>query len=147
MSKGLFDDIHHIALVVYDANKTASYLEKIGLGPWQDYPPMTQYKNVTGINVDDFINIKFKVLDLGKIHIQLCQPGIGDSPQKRFLESKGEGVFHISFSVSDIDVANCQAHDLGLQLLMSGRRDDGNGFSFFDTQENCAGITLAIRGT
>ena len=83
MSKDLFDDIHHIALVVYDANKTASYFEKIGLGPWQDYPPMTQYKNVTGINVDDFVDIKFKVLDLGKIHIQLCQPGIGDCPEWR----------------------------------------------------------------
>ena len=147
MSKDLFDDIHHIALVVYDANKTASHFEKIGLGPWQDYPPMTQYKNVTGINVDDLVDIKFKVLDLGKIHIQLCQPGTGDSPQKRFLELKGEGVFHISFSVADIDVADSQAHALGLQLLMSGRRDDGNGFSFFDTQGNCAGINLAIRST
>ena len=31
MSKDLFDDIHHIALVVYDANKTASYFE---MWPW-----------------------------------------------------------------------------------------------------------------
>ncbi len=145
MTKGIFSDLHHICLVVRDADKTAAYWESLGLGPWQDYPPMTQYTDISGLDNDTFYGIKFKVLDLGKIHIQLCQPGAGESPQKRFLEEKGEGVFHISFTVPDIGEADEKAKALGLSMLMTGRREDGKGFSFFDSLEKGGGVVLANR--
>ncbi len=106
---------------------------------------MTQYTDISGLDNDTFYGIKFKVLDLGKIHIQMCQPGAGESPQKRFLEEKGEGVFHISFTVPDIGEADEKAKALGLSMLMTGRREDGKGFSFFDSLEQGGGVVLANR--
>lgn len=147
MAERIFTDIHHIALVVRDAEKTAAYWESLGLGPWQDYPPMTQYTQITGVEPETFHDLRFKMLDLGKIHVRLCQPGKGDSPQKRFLEEKGEGVFHISFTVPDSDRADDAAASLGAGAAVTGRRADGKGFSFYDTQKMAGGVVLAQRST
>ena len=119
MPRTVFSDIHHIALVVHNADKTSAYWESLGLGPWEDYPAMTQYTEVIGLNADDFYDIKFKVLNLGKIYVQLCEPGEGDSPQRRFLDAKGEGVFHISFTVPDITEADECAKAVQTRGLMS----------------------------
>jgi hypothetical protein len=61
------------------------------------------------------------------------EKGPGDSTQRRVLESRGEGLFHISFEVEDIEAAEAQARAIGLGLVMKGRRADGTGFSYFDT--------------
>ena len=37
---------------------------------------------------------KYRYAWIGDIQIQLCQPGPGPTPQRRFLDERGEGVFH-----------------------------------------------------
>jgi catechol 2,3-dioxygenase-like lactoylglutathione lyase family enzyme len=34
----LFDRLHHVCIVVHDLEKTVAYYEKLGIGPWFDYP-------------------------------------------------------------------------------------------------------------
>jgi hypothetical protein len=53
-------------------------------------------------------------------------------------------VFHVGFEVADADTADAQAAALGVAPLMRGRRDNGSGFTYFDTAER-AGVVLEIR--
>jgi methylmalonyl-CoA/ethylmalonyl-CoA epimerase len=96
-------------------------------------------------NAEAFRALRYKVADLDNVQLQVCQPPALDCPQRRFLDEHGEGVFHLGFE-SDLDTAARQGAELGLDVLMQGRRPNGSGFVYFDTLE-AAGVVLLARQT
>jgi methylmalonyl-CoA/ethylmalonyl-CoA epimerase len=140
-----FRELHHICIVVRDIEASVAFYESIGIGPWQDYPPLTEYTRLTVPNPDAFYGLKYKLANAGGVQLQLCQPPELDCPQRRFLDSRGEGVYHIGFE-SDLDEAAEAAAALGLNVLASGQRDNGSGFIYFDTADD-AGVVLLARKT
>jgi methylmalonyl-CoA/ethylmalonyl-CoA epimerase len=140
-----FRELHHICIVVRDIDASVAYYESIGIGPWRDYPPLTEYTRLTVPSSDAFYALKYKLVNLGNVQLQLCQPPELDCPQRRFLDSRGEGVFHIGFE-ADVDEAAAAAGEMGLDVLARGQRDDGSGFIYFDTAGD-AGVVLLARRT
>jgi catechol 2,3-dioxygenase-like lactoylglutathione lyase family enzyme len=140
-----FRELHHICVVVRDIDQSVAYYESIGIGPWQDYPPLTEYTRLTAGNPDAFYAMRYKVVNLDNVQLQLCQPPELDCPQRRFLDARGEGVFHIGFE-SGLDAAAAAGAAVGLGVLMRGRRDNGSGFIYFDTRDE-AGVVLLARQT
>jgi catechol 2,3-dioxygenase-like lactoylglutathione lyase family enzyme len=140
-----FRQLHHICLVVHDIDKAVGYYESLGIGPWQDYPPLTEYTLLEVPNPDAFLRMKYRFADLDNVQLQLCQPPENDCPQRRFLDSRGEGVFQLGFE-SDVDAAVAQGASLGLEVIMRGQRDNGSGFVYFDTLDQ-AGVVLMARKT
>lgn len=140
----IFNQAHHICIVVRDMAAALRYYESIGIGPWHDYPPLSDFTELQMPNEDGFRQLIFKYADLPNFQLQLCEPGSADTPQKRFLESKGPGVFHVGFSVGDLAAAEQAGTDVGLDPLMRGRRPDGSGFTYFDTAAQ-AGVILEVR--
>jgi len=141
-----FSKPHHICIVVRNIEKTKSYYESIGIGPWADYPPLVEYTKLNVIDKKGFFDTRFVYTHIGNLQLQLAQPGEGRTIYKEFLETFGEGVFHIGFEVDDIDVVEKQLTENEMKVLASGRRDDGSGFSYLDTREQ-AGVTLLVRQT
>jgi len=142
----IFGKPHHICIVVKDIEKTKSYYESIGIGPWVDYPPLVEYTKLNVIDERGFFDTRFVYTHIGNLQLQLAQPGEGRTIYKDFLETTGEGVFHIGFEVDDIESAEKQLTEAEMKVLASGRRDDGSGFSYLDTRED-AGVTLLVRQT
>ena len=140
----VFNRLHHISIVVRDAEKTQKYYESIGIGPWVDYPPMKEYVNINVPDENGFYNLKIKCVQIGPLQLQLVEPGEGDSLYKDHLEKKGEGVFHIGFEVNDISATDPKIEAMGLNVLSSGRRKNGSGFSYLDTASE-AGVVLLVR--
>ena len=140
-----FRELHHICIVVRDIEASVAFYSSIGIGPWQDYPPLTEYTRLAVPNPDAFYALKYKLADVGGVQLQLCQPPELDCPQRRFLDSRGEGVYHIGFE-SDLDEAATAAAGLGLTVLARGQRDNGSGFIYFDTADD-AGVVLLARKT
>jgi catechol 2,3-dioxygenase-like lactoylglutathione lyase family enzyme len=141
-----FSKPHHICIVVKDIEKTKRYYESIGIGPWVEYPPLVEYTKLNVMDEEGFFDTRFVYTHLGDLQLQLAQPGEGKTIYKDFLETKGEGVFHIGFEVEDIDTVEQQLRENKMEVLASGRRDDGSGFSYLDTREQ-AGVTLLVRQT
>ncbi len=132
-----FGKPHHICIVVKDIEKTKNYYESIGIGPWVEYPPLVEYTKLNVMDEKGFFASRFVYTQIGDLQLQLVQPGDGKTIYKEFLETKGEGVFHIGFEVDDIDTVEKQLTDNEMKVLASGRRDDGSGFSYLDTREQC----------
>ncbi len=140
-----FRQLHHICLVVHDIDAATAYYESLGVGPWQDYPPLSEYTELSMPDREAFSRLKYRYTDLDNVQIQLCEPPRLDCPQRRFLDTRGEGVFQIGFE-SNLDTAISQGRALGLALLMSGRRQNGTGFVYFDTLDQ-AGVVWMCRQT
>lgn len=144
-----FRELHHVCIVVRDIEASVAFYESIGIGPWQDYPPLTEYTRLTVPSPDAFYALKYKLANVGSVQLQLCQPPELDCPQRRFLDSRGEGVFHIGFESdldSDLDETAAAGASLGLNVLARGQRDNGSGFIYFDTADD-AGVVLLARKT
>jgi catechol 2,3-dioxygenase-like lactoylglutathione lyase family enzyme len=142
--KSPFSNLHHIAIVVKDMEKAIQFYTSIGVGPFEDYPPLKEYVKLNVPDKVGFHNVKIKVVQIGPVQIQLIQPGEGKSLYKDFLERRGEGVYHLGFVVDNVDDSEAALKKLGLKILSSGRREEGSGFSYLDTAEK-GGVTLLIR--
>lgn len=140
-----FRQLHHICLVVHDIDKTQTYYESIGIGPWQPYPPLSEYTDLDVPNPDAFTKMQYRLVNLDNVQLQLCQPPELDCPQRRFLDAHGEGVFQIGFE-ADVETAARQGRALGLDVTMRGQRPNGSGFIYFDTLDQ-AGVVLMARRT
>jgi methylmalonyl-CoA/ethylmalonyl-CoA epimerase len=139
-----FATLHHLSLVVRDIDAAVRFLESVGIGPFFEYPPMTEYTQLNVPDPEGFLNTVIKCVQIGPVQLQLVQPGQGRSIYKDFLEKSGEGVFHLGFVVPDIDRAEAEVKAMGLDVLSSGRRANGSGFAYFDTAGQC-GVTLLVR--
>jgi methylmalonyl-CoA/ethylmalonyl-CoA epimerase len=140
-----FEKLHHICIAVRDIEEKMRYFESIGIGPWTEYPPLAEYTEIDTPNYDGFISLRFVQAMIGDIELQLVQPSNEfDSPQKRFLDTCGEGVYHIGFVVDDANKGETVLKERGLEVISRGRRPDQSGFDYFDTKKE-AGVTLLIR--
>jgi len=139
-----FSKLHHISIVVKNAEKAQKFYESIGIGPWEDYPPMKEYVKIKVPDEKGFYNLKIKTARIGPVHLQLVEPGPGASLYKDHLEKKGEGVYHLGFEVDDINTTDSKIKALGLEVLASGRRENGSGFSYLKTESE-AGVVLLVR--
>jgi len=142
--KSPFSNLHHIAIVLRNMDEAIKFYTSIGVGPFEDYPPLKEYIKLDVPDEVGFHNVKIKVVQIGPIQIQLIQPGRGKSLYKDFLEKKGEGVYHLGFIVDNVDDSEAELKKMGLKVLSSGRREDGSGFSYLDTAEK-AGVVLLVR--
>jgi methylmalonyl-CoA epimerase len=57
------------------------------------------------------------LLDLGENHVELLAPLGPDTPVGKFLASKGPGLHHVAYQVSDIDATLAALKQAGLQLI------------------------------
>jgi methylmalonyl-CoA/ethylmalonyl-CoA epimerase len=142
----IFDKLHHVCIVVRDIDKTRAYYESVGIGPWQEYPPLVEYTDLQVPSASAFTKMRYQVCNISNMQLQLCEPPQQDCPQRRFLDEKGEGVFHLGFEVPDCDAAESVGLSGGLEVKMRGRRANGSGFTYFDTAHQ-AGVTLEIRAS
>jgi hypothetical protein len=85
------------------------------------------------------------VAQIGPVSLQLVQPPHeGKSPHRELLDKRGDGVEHLGFVVDDVDKEEAKLKKLGLKVTVSGRRADGSGFTYFDTNA-IGGVSLLIR--
>ncbi|WPG41400.1 VOC family protein [Variovorax sp. EBFNA2] len=144
--KQFFKTLHHVCIVVHDLDKTVGYYEQLGVGPWFDYPKGSAYVEFDVPNRAASDAMRYKCVDLDNVQIQICQPSELDSPQRRFLDQHGEGVYHLGFEVPDRDAAEAAVRELGIGVTARGARADGSGFAYFDTRAQ-AGVVLEVRKT
>ncbi len=142
----LFDELHHICIVVDDLDAAVAFYESVGIGPWQDFPSLEPFKHELEVpDVDDFMKLRYRFANLGNVQLQLCCPPPGDTPQRRFLDERGPGVFHLGFTVDDVDAAEERGRAAGIAPKLHGRLPNRNGFTYFDTDERGAGVILQVR--
>lgn len=138
--------LHHVCIVVRDLDATVAYYEKLGIGPWFDYPKGGAYVEFDVPNKAASDAMRYKCVDLDNVQLQLCEPSQLDSPQRRFLDERGEGVYHLGFEVEALADAETWVGARGVGITARGRRSDGSGFAYFDTRGQ-AGVTLEVRRT
>lgn len=93
-------DFYQIGVVVRDIDEgMAHYRKLLGLGPfWRlDTDYEGRYRDWRG----RFAN-KNAFTKWGDVYLEMIQPMIGQGNAKKWLETKGEGIFHLGYAVDDL---------------------------------------------
>ena len=118
----------HIGIVVRDMDDTIKRLETYGLGPFEPFnsnslPPFQTEPLYQGKPLKP--DCKVFVAKVGGIEFELFEPGSGESPWKEFLDTNGEGIHHLAFSVKDINSQEAFFTSKGAKVILTGRWQDG----------------------
>ena len=97
--------IDHIAIAVNDLEESAK-----------------TYKEALGVDRVEFETVESEGVKLAIIHlengrIELMQPTNDQSPIKKFLEKKGQGLHHIALQTDDIEGEVKRMEGCGIQFL------------------------------
>lgn len=122
---------NHIGVVVEDTDKTTKFLSSVwGFGPWQTLDYRAHKDDMI---VGEPFTLKIAFAKLGAVVLELLQPVKGDSIWAQALETKGEGVHHIAFSVSNWDEMVSKLQEQGGRMVV-GAIFEGKRWCYFDTK-------------
>lgn len=131
--------LHHIGVAIRDMDKTVEYYQSLGIATLE---PETLFESsaftdlkLYGKTPDTIVKLRIRFVQIGPIQLELIQPVEGESPQKEFLESRGEGVNHIAFTVDNLDKETAKLVERGITIIAAGKRQTGGGFAYFETRK------------
>jgi methylmalonyl-CoA/ethylmalonyl-CoA epimerase len=93
-------DFYQIGVVVRDIEKAmAQYRALLGLGPfWRlDTHYEGRYRGWTGT----FAN-RNAFTRWGELYLEMIEPGLGHGSAREWLETRGEGIFHLGYATDDL---------------------------------------------
>ena len=97
--------IDHIAIAVNDLEEAA-----------KNYKEALDVNNVEYETVESE-GVKLAILHLENGRIELMQPTNNESPIKKFLEKKGQGLHHVALQTNDIESEVERMEGCGIQFL------------------------------
>jgi methylmalonyl-CoA/ethylmalonyl-CoA epimerase len=136
---GILPTPEHICVVVKDIDKTTEFLSSIwDFGSWLtwEYSPKRDE-----IIIGEPFTIKGAWANLGPIVLELIQPIEGKSIWSQFLETRGEGLHHICFIVSNWDEMVSKLKQQGAKMVAGGIFL-GKHWSYFEV--NPGGLIVEI---
>jgi methylmalonyl-CoA/ethylmalonyl-CoA epimerase len=101
----MFAQIDHIGVAVEDLDTAIALHE-------QTYGLSLEHREV----VDDQ-GVEAVLLDVGDGHVELLAPLAPDTAVGRFLASRGPGLHHVAYRVTDIQATLATLRERGLQLI------------------------------
>lgn len=140
MDTGVKPSFSHVGAVVEDVNKTTEFLSSmLGFGPWQSLEYSPRKDELTA--GEPFV-VKFSFARLGPTLLELIQPLEGRSIFSQFLETKGEGLHHIAFSIPNWEETALKFQEQRGRMVAGGVCN-GKRWGYSDT--NPGGIIVGFE--
>ncbi len=97
--------VDHVAIAVNNLDEAVRNYQKL--------------LNIDHLEVEDVTNEKVRVamLELNDTRIELMEPTAENSPIKKFLTDRGEGIHHIAITADNIEEDVSKATNKGLKIL------------------------------
>lgn len=141
--------ISHIGIAVKDCEKAAAWWERVfGVGPFStdtyvlDASTGFRFKGEPAEAL-----MKASIAYSGKVFIELVEVLEGESPHTEFLDTHGEGIQHIAFSVTDIHQVVADLAPEGLVPILEYEFVTHQGGQDFRVQEVYLNSAEAIGGS
>jgi catechol 2,3-dioxygenase-like lactoylglutathione lyase family enzyme len=126
----------HIAIIVKDIEQAVDNWSKLLDLPKAkifSLPPSDTVPAFTDGKLGDYTDVKLATFQLENCMIELAQPGTKPSPWKDVLDTRGEGLQHLSFIVPDRKGAQDELKSLGAPAPYHIGYWPGGTYSFTDS--------------
>ena len=138
-----FSKAYQVGVVVREMDKAIEFYQSLGIGPFIEGPSAIAIdRKVYGKPAD--VKVRGAIAQMGRIEFELLQPVEGESIQREFLNSRGEGFIHINSHTDNIEKQKDELAKKGFDVIMNGTNPDGGSFAYFDTRE-VGGVILELE--
>jgi catechol 2,3-dioxygenase-like lactoylglutathione lyase family enzyme len=129
-----------VGVAVRDLDKAMEYYQYLDIATFEpevifDSSEFTDFK-VYGKRPDITVRARTRMLQIGSVGYEFIQPFEGEAIHKEFLDSRGEGIIDIAFTVEDLDKETAKLIDKGVSVILSGKPEAGNAFAHFDIRKH-----------
>ena len=101
----MLEKIDHIGVAVQDLEQSLRfYRDQLGLG-------------LKGIEEVAEQKVRVAFLPLGESKVELLEPIDPEGPVAKFIESRGEGIHHLAFRVTNLEAKLAQLKAQGVRLI------------------------------
>ncbi len=139
---------HGLGIAVRDLDKAVEYYENLDIIDFQDETELDS-------NLLDSINVPSESMELdfktraksglvGPVAFEFIQPLEGNSIYQESLDSRGEGVADIAFTVEDLEKEAATMIYRGTPAVLSGKPKNRPAFACFDTRKNSGNIIIRL---
>jgi methylmalonyl-CoA epimerase len=123
--------IEHVALASNDVPAAISFLGQLGMQPWHQEDLLSE-----GVRSNQFA--------CGDAVVEVLEALHEDASLKKFLSQRGPGLHHVCFRVDDLDLTIQRFVSLGLELVDSRPREDGQGRRVFLHPRSAQGVLMGF---
>ena len=119
--KSPFANACQVGVIVRDMDEAVEYYQSLGIGPFRSSTTahLVTDRKVYGKPADDVKNTARLAQIMGQLDLELVQPVSGESIQKEFLETRGEGINHLGFLVDDIEKETAKLVEKGFKVKVT----------------------------
>jgi methylmalonyl-CoA/ethylmalonyl-CoA epimerase len=122
---------HHTGVIVRSMDETVKYYESLGLFTFQP-----EFGGGPG-------KTRLRIAEIGPNRIELIAPADNSPMFMEFLNTMGDGIHHIAYTVDNLDAERAALEARGIAVLNSMRRPDGSGIAFFDLRKH-GGVVIEL---
>jgi catechol 2,3-dioxygenase-like lactoylglutathione lyase family enzyme len=139
---------HGLGIAVRDLDKTAEYYEMLDIIEFQSEIELDS-KSLNSIKVqsnpiESNFKTRAKTGRVGSVGFEFIQPLEGPNIYQESLDSRGEGVADIAFTVADLEKEAATMIYRGMPAVLSGKPKNGPAFACFDTRKNSGNVMIKL---
>ncbi|MBP18616.1 MAG: VOC family protein [Pseudomonadales bacterium] len=142
--------LHHLGVPVRDLDKSLEDYKSLGVATFQPEFQIDSSKNaeylVYGQTPEPVVKTRGAMGKVGPVGIELLQPVQGETVHKELLESTGEGVGHIAYTVDDLEAETAEMVEKGFPIILSIKPLGAAKRSavYFDTRSKFSNLIIEL---
>lgn len=142
--------LHHVGIPVRDLDKSIEDYKALGMATFQpefliDSTKIAEYL-VYGKTPDPAVKTRAVLGQMGPLGIELLQPVEGETVHKELLESTGEGIGHIAYTVDNLEEETAKLVEKGFPVILSIRHEGQStrGAVYIDTRSSFSNLIIEL---
>ncbi|MHA2203709.1 MAG: VOC family protein [Candidatus Hodarchaeales archaeon] len=139
---------HGIGIGVRDLDKTVEYYEILDFTEFQAETELDSSSlasiNLPGKTSESNFKTRVRKSYVGPVTYEFFQPLEGSSIYQESLDSRGEGITDLAFTVADLEEETAALIKRDVPVVLSGKPEKGPAFAYFDTRENSGNIMIRL---
>ncbi len=137
-----------IGIGVRDLDKAVEYYESLDIIDFQSETELDSNFldpiNVSSETMELSFKTRARIGHVGPVAFEFIQPLEGISIYQESLDSRGEGVAEMAFTVADLEKEAATMIYRGMPVVLSGKPEKGPAFACFDTRKNSGNIVVKL---
>jgi catechol 2,3-dioxygenase-like lactoylglutathione lyase family enzyme len=139
---------HGIGIGVRDLDEAVEYYEMLDIIDFKSETELDGNSldliNVSSESMDLNFKTRASIGQLGPMAFEFIQPLEGKSVYQESLDTRGEGVADLAFTVDDLEKETETMIYRGMPVVLSGKPKFGPAFACFDTRKNSGNIMIRL---
>jgi catechol 2,3-dioxygenase-like lactoylglutathione lyase family enzyme len=137
-----------VGLAVRDLDKAVAYYKSLGIGAFQpevrfDSSSFDDFK-VNGEPTNTTVKARKRMTQIGSLVYEFVQPLEGETIYTEALNSRGEGINDIIFTVEDLGKEVTELVGKGASVILSGKHRNDSAFAYIDTRRGGGNIMVRL---